>query len=601
MSNKKVLGIDLGTVNSCVSVFESGECKVIVNEEGSRTTPSVVSFKTIENYDVGHPAKRQIVSNPKKTFYAVKRLLGKKFNSEAVTTTQKTVGYTISQSKNGDARLELDGELISPQEISAKVLEKMRDIAKSYFDEDINEAVITVPAHFDDFQRLATKNAAKIAGLNVLRIINEPTAAALAYGLDKKVSGNFVVFDLGGGTYDVSVLEINNSVFQVKSTSGDNFLGGEDFDHKIVAWILKQFKQKTGIDLSSDLSAMQRIKEAAENAKHELSSETQSNINLPFITSKDGDAQHIQLDLTRAEFEDMVKDLIKKLEGPVFDALKDAKLSVKDIDDVILVGGMTRMPKVIEKVQNMFNKDPYRKINPDEAVSVGAATQGAIIKGMFDEVVLLDVTPLSLGIQTEGGLFTALIERNSTIPTQASEIFSTTQDNQEFVDVHILQGEREFAKDNLSLAHLRLSGIPPAPRGVPQIEITFNIDTNGLLSVSAKDLGTGEMQKMEIKPTSGLTEVEINKIIEKSHNMAQRDNELKQLVHEKNKLQSLLYSIERSVKKLFSQLTSEQQENFQNIVQKAHEELKGNDIDNIKRCIVELTEVSHTISSTLYQ
>lgn len=598
---KKVLGIDLGTVNSCVSVFESGECKVIVNEEGSRTTPSVVSYKTLESYDVGHPAKRQIVSNPKKTFYAVKRLLGKKFDSPAVNETQKNVGYTIAQSSNGDARLELEDELLSPQEVSAKVLQKMREIAKSYFDEDIDEAVITVPAHFDDFQRLATKNAAKIAGLKVLRIINEPTAAALAYGLDKKASGNFVVFDLGGGTYDVSILEINNSVFQVKSTSGDNFLGGEDFDHRIVAWILKQFKENSGIDLSSDASAMQRIKEAAENAKHELSSETSSNINLPFITSKDGDAQHIQLDLDRSEFEGMVEDLIEKLEAPVLEALKAAQLSIEDIHEVILVGGMTRMPKVIEKVQSLFNKDPYREINPDEAVAVGAATQGAIIKGLFDEVVLLDVTPLSLGVQTEGGLFTTLIERNSTIPTQASEIFSTTQDNQDFVDVHILQGEREFAEDNLSLAHLRLSGIPPAPRGVPQIEIMFNIDTNGLLSVSAKDLGTGEMQKMEIKPTSGLTEVEIQKIIEKSHNMAQRDHELKQLVHEKNQLQGLLYSIERSVKKLFEQLSPEQQESFQSILHKAHQELQGDDIDNIKTCIAELTQVSHTISSTLYQ
>ncbi|MCI5073248.1 molecular chaperone DnaK [bacterium] len=599
--SKKVLGIDLGTVNSCVSVFESGECKVIVNEEGSRTTPSVVSYKTLENYDVGHPAKRQIVSNPKNTFYAVKRLLGKKFDSDAVQETQKNVGYTLGQSTNGDARLAFEDELISPQEVSSRVLQKMRDIAKNYFDEDITEAVITVPAHFDDFQRLATKNAAKIAGLDVLRIINEPTAAALAYGLNKKVSGNFVVFDLGGGTYDVSVLEINNSVFQVKSTSGDNFLGGEDFDHKIVEWILTEFKKSSGIDLSSDSSAMQRIKEAAENAKHELSSEISTRINLPFITSQDGDAQHIQLDLSRSEFENMVEDLIDKLEAPVVEALKEAGLSIEDIEDVILVGGMTRMPKIVEKVQSLFNQEPYRKINPDEAVAVGAATQGAIIKGLFDEVVLLDVTPLSLGIQTEGGLFTALIERNSTIPTQASEIFSTTQDNQEFVDVHVLQGEREFAKDNLSLAHLRLSGIPPAPRGVPQIEITFTIDTNGLLSVSAKDLGTGETQKMEIKPTSGLTEVEINTILEKSQTMAQRDLELKQLTHEKNNLQGLLYSIERSVKKLFAQLTPEQQENFQTVLQKAHQELKGDNIDNIRACSAELTKVSHTISSTLYQ
>ena len=597
----KVIGIDLGTTNSCVAIMEGGEPKVLTNAEGGRTTPSVVAFTDKGERLVGMLAKRQAVTNPENTIFAVKRLIGRKFNDPEVQKSREIMPYKIVEGPNGDAYVEVQGKKYSPAEISAMILTKMKQTAEDYLGEEVKEAVITVPAYFNDSQRQATKDAGRIAGLNVLRIINEPTAAALAYGLDKKKEEKVAVFDLGGGTFDISILEIGEGVFEVKSTNGDTFLGGEDFDLRIVDWLADEFKKETGIDLKQDRMALQRLKEAAEKAKCELSTTQETEINLPFITADASGPKHLVKKLTRAKLEALVEDLIERLVSPCETALRDAGLTKADIDEVILVGGMTRMPRVQEKVKEIFGKEPHKGVNPDEVVAIGAAIQGAVLKGEVKDVLLLDVTPLSLGIETMGGVMTKLIEKNTTIPARKSQIFTTAADNQSAVTIHVLQGEREMAADNKSIGRFELVGIPPAPRGVPQIEVTFDIDANGILNVSAKDLATGKEQSIRIQASSGLSEEEIKRMEEEAKLHAEEDRKKRDLVEARNQADSLIYTTEKSLKELGDKVDSATRDEINQKIEALKKAMEGDDVDAIKRAQEELMQASHKIAEMLYQ
>ncbi len=597
----KVIGIDLGTTNSCVALMEGGEPKVLTNAEGGRTTPSVVAFTDKGEILVGMLAKRQAVTNPENTIFAVKRLIGRKYTDPEVQRTKEIVPYKIVEGPNGDAYVEVQGKKYSPAEISAMILSKMKQTAEDYLGEEVKEAVITVPAYFNDSQRQATKDAGRIAGLDVLRIINEPTAAALAYGLDKKGEEKVAVFDLGGGTFDISILEIGDGVFEVKSTNGDTFLGGEDFDLRIVDWLADEFKAETGIDLRQDRMALQRLKEAAEKAKCELSTTMETEINLPFITADASGPKHLVKKLTRAKLESLVADLIERLVPPCETALKDAGLTKADIDEVLLVGGMTRMPKVQEKVKEIFGKEPHKGVNPDEVVAIGAAIQGAVLKGDVKDVLLLDVTPLSLGIETLGGVMTKLIEKNTTIPARKSQIFTTATDNQNAVTIHVLQGEREMAADNKSIGRFELVGIPPAPRGVPQIEVTFDIDANGILNVSAKDLATGKEQSIRIQASSGLTEEEIKRMEEEAKKHAEQDRKKRELVEARNQADSLIYTTEKSLKELGDKVDSATKEQINQKIEALKKAMEGDDIEAIKKAQEELMQASHKIAEMMYQ
>ena len=597
----KIIGIDLGTTNSCVSVLEGGEPKVIANSEGGNTTPSIVGFLASGEKVVGQAAKRQAVTNPDKTLYEVKRLIGRKFTSKEIAEFIKVAPFKVSEAKNGDAWVTVGDRDYSPQEISAMVLGKMKKTAEDYLGEPVTEAVVTVPAYFNDAQRQATKDAGRIAGLEVKRIINEPTAAALAYGLDKKGQNMTVaVFDLGGGTFDVSILELGDGVFEVKSTNGDTFLGGGNFDQKIINWITDEFKKETGIDLLKDKMALQRLKEAAEKAKHELSSVTETDINLPFITADASGPKHLNLKLSRAKLEQLVDPLIQALIGPCETALKDAGLTKDKIDEVILVGGMTRMPRVQQKVKEIFGKEAHKGVNPDEVVAVGAAIQGGVLRGEVKDVLLLDVTPLSLGIETMGGVFTKLIEKNTTIPSKKSQTFSTAADNQTAVTIHVLQGEREFAEHNKSLGRFDLVGIPSAPRGMPQIEVTFDIDANGIVHVGAKDLGTGKEQSIKITSSSGLTEEEIKKMQRDAEEHKADDEKRKQLVNARNTLDGLIYSIEKTVKESADKIPAEEKEKVEAALTEARKFTTSTELSEIEKATETLTTASNKMAEILY-
>ena len=596
----KVIGIDLGTTNSCVAIMEGKEPKVITNPEGARTTPSMVASTDSGERLVGQVAKRQAVTNPENTVFAVKRLIGRKYASPEAQRDKEICPYKITQAPNGDVQVEIQGKAYSPAEISSYILQSMKKTAEEYLGEKVTEAVITVPAYFDDSQRQATKDAGRIAGLNVLRIINEPTAASLSYGLDKTKDEKIAVFDLGGGTFDISLLEIGEGVFEVKSTNGDTHLGGEDFDQRIIDYIANEYKKDQGIDIRNDKMALQRLKEAAEKAKMELSTSMETDINLPFITADASGPKHLNMRLTRAKLEGLIEDLLEKLVGPCRTALKDAGLSASDINQVVLVGGMTRMPAVQQKVKGIFGKEPHKGVNPDEVVALGAGIQAGVLKGDVQDVLLLDVTPLSLGIETLGGVFTKLIEKNTTIPTKKNQIFSTAADNQPAVSIHVLQGEREMAEYNKTLGRFELVGIPPAPRGMPQIDVTFDIDANGIVHVSAKDLGTGKEQSIQITASSGLSEEEIQRLTKDAELHAEEDKKKRALVDARNHADSLIYQTEKSMRELGDKVDSSLKSNVEEAIERLKKVMEGTDTDEIKRLSEELMQTSHKLAEAMY-
>jgi len=597
----KVIGIDLGTTNSCVAVMEGGDAKVIENSEGTRTTPSIVAFTDSGERLTGQPAKRQAVTNPENTLFAIKRLIGRPFNDPVTKKDKEMVPYKIVEGTNGDAWVEAEGKKYSPSQVSAFILQKMKETAESYLGGNVTQAVITVPAYFNDSQRQATKDAGKIAGLEVLRIINEPTAAALAYGLEKKGSGTVAVYDLGGGTFDVSILEIGDGVFEVKSTNGDTFLGGEDFDLKIVDYLADEFKKDQGIDLRQDRLALQRLKEAAEKAKIELSSTMQTEVNLPFITADQAGPKHLNIKLTRAKLEALVEDLIERTVGPCKAALKDAGVSAGEIDEVILVGGMTRMQKVIETVKNFFGREPHKGVNPDEVVAIGAAIQAGVLKGDVKDVLLLDVTPLSLGIETLGGVFTRLIDRNTTIPTRKSQVFSTAEDNQTAVTIRVFQGEREMASDNKALGQFDLVGIPPAPRGIPQVEVTFDIDANGIVNVSAKDKATNKEQQIRIQASGGLTDSDIDRMVKDAEQHATEDKQRKAKVEAHNNADSLIHATEKHLGEYGDKIAEADKQAIETAISDLRGVMDGDDAEAIKEKTEALSQASMKLGEAMYQ